>query len=43
MPLTFVYRTHCEDTLSKRIVRFPEDNSVLGWFQRLWPLAREFR
>lgn len=38
MPVTFVYRSHYEGPLSKRIKRFP-DASVLAWFQRVWPLA----
>jgi hypothetical protein len=35
-----VYRNHYAGPLSKHIVRFPDDSSVLGWFQRLWPLAQ---
>ncbi len=33
--LYFVYRTHYEGPLSKRIRRLP-DRSVLAWFQRGW-------
>lgn len=38
MPVTFVYRTHYEGALSKRVLRF-EDASVLAWFQRVWARA----
>jgi hypothetical protein len=41
MPITFVYRSHYEGLLSKHLVRFPDDSSVLAWFQRVWPAARE--
>ncbi|RYE81794.1 MAG: hypothetical protein EOO74_00040, partial [Myxococcales bacterium] len=38
MPVTFVYRTHYEGALSKRVRRF-EDATILAWFQRVWGLA----
>ena len=31
----FVYRSHCEGQLSKRVRRLP-DESVLNWFRRGW-------
>lgn len=36
MAVTFVYRSHYEGPLSKRVVRF-DDASVLAWFKRVWP------
>ncbi|HLK58436.1 MAG TPA: hypothetical protein VKU00_17845 [Chthonomonadaceae bacterium] len=38
--LYFVYRTHYEGPLSKRIKRLP-DGTVLSWFQRGWRVAAE--
>jgi len=40
MAVTFVYRSHYEGPLSRRVVRF-DDASVLAWFQRVWAGARD--